>query len=99
MRGPTVERWVKNPTTATQVTEIAWIQFLAQELPYAAVMAIKEKERERLILHLEELYNSVNQCFPNDRMYDFTNSCMTKGSIQSARHTNDFNVTEQKVYY
>ena len=44
-------------------------------------------------------YNSGNQCFPNDRMYDFTNSCMTKGSIQSARHTNDFNVTEQKVYY
>ena len=38
----TVAQWVKNPTLVAQVTAEAQVRSLAQELPYAAGVAIKK---------------------------------------------------------
>ena len=62
-RVPTVAQWAKNLTAApppphpevlkdpvvaiVQVTAIAWIQSLAQELPYAKSAAIKQKQQQK----------------------------------------------------
>ena len=40
-------QWVKNPTVVAQVTAVAQIQSLAQELPYAASAAMKRKGRRK----------------------------------------------------
>ena len=42
---PAVAQWVKNPTAAAPVTDEAWIQSLAQELPYARSAAKKETKK------------------------------------------------------
>ena len=44
---PAVARWVKNPAAAAEITTAAWIQSLAQELPYTVRTAIKKKKRRR----------------------------------------------------
>ena len=45
---PAVARWVKNPAAAAEITTAAWIQSLAQELPYTVRTAIKKKKEEEV---------------------------------------------------
>ena len=42
---PAEAQWVKNPTTASQVTAEVWVLSLTQELPYAMGVAIKKKKK------------------------------------------------------
>lgn len=44
-----------------------------------------------------QLHSSVNQYIP-DETHDITKSCLGKRSIQSARQSKDFNVTEYEKF-
>ena len=40
-------QWVKNQTVVAQVSPVAWIRSLAQEVPYAMGVAKKKKRKEK----------------------------------------------------
>ena len=40
-------QWVKNQTVVAQVSPVAWIRSLAQEVPYAMGVAKKKKRKQK----------------------------------------------------